>query len=73
MQNNRLIALSATVLVALATAAFALGAPNQTGGNLVARLNTMQELPQPKATRGRGRFIGNIGSGTLRWRLTFSG
>ncbi len=73
MSKKRLIGLGVTAVVAMATAAFAFGAPSQTGGNLAARLNTMQELPQPDAMRGRGQFTGSIRNGTLRWRLSFSG
>ena len=73
MNKTRLVALTATGIVAMATAAFAFAAPSQTGGDLAARLNTMQELPQPNATRGRGQFTGSIRNGTLRWRLSFSG
>ncbi len=60
-------------VAALAVAATGLGASDQTGGTLVARLNVNQELPQPNARNGTGSFTGTIRGGRLTWTLRFSG
>ena len=73
MSRNRFVVAASLGVVALIAAALAFAGPSQTGGNLAARLNTAQEVPQPRATGGRGQLTGSLRNGVLRWRLTFSG
>ena len=67
---RRIALLGAAAMTALALAGLGTGA--STVDKVSATLNTGQEVPKPKATRGTGTFTGTLRSRKLSWKLTFS-
>jgi hypothetical protein len=67
---HKVALLAAAAVTALALAG--LGAGASTVDKVSATLNTGQEVPKPKATRGVGTFTGTLRSRKLSWKLTFS-
>jgi CHRD domain-containing protein len=70
MRGHRLIVITGATVVALALVGFGAGAA--TKDRLTATMNTGQEVPKPKATRGTGKFTGTLSGRKLSWKLTFS-
>jgi Cu/Zn superoxide dismutase len=69
--RNRLIAVFAVVLMAVAVTAMGYAGSTQTT-KLSASLDTKQEVPKPSATTGKGTFTGTVSGTKLRWKMTFS-
>jgi CHRD domain len=67
---RRVTFLAGAALTALAFVGLGTGAA--TKDRVSATLNTGQEVPKPKATRGSGSFTGTLNGRKLSWKLTFS-
>ena len=67
---HRAVLLTGVSVIALSLAGLGVGAA--TKDRVTATLNTGQEVPKPKATRGTGSFTGTLDGRRLSWKLTFS-